>query len=250
VLAAVILAAALGDAEPAPQPQGVLERVVAQFRSHRPPPPYESYTLVRMQQTTNGAPDIPNNYAKRVWFRGADRAALTRLVFKDGSLGPLTFDRPAFNEARDPGPPTVDLFEPARVTNRAEAAAAAPDYAVDSLETLGPVLHLVIHPVRDAGRNRLREIFCDSTTYELRKLVATDALYITRGPTYPIVLTITMGVVGGIPVVTELHGVVGGGFNGDGQEVDYQFRDITFPAALPDWFFDPRTYRAHANDPT
>jgi hypothetical protein len=57
-----------------------------------------------------------------------------------------------------------------------------------------------------------------------------------------------MGSVQGFPVVTNLHGVVTGGYHGDGQEVDYRFTDIAFPATLPSWYFDARSYAAHQND--
>jgi hypothetical protein len=59
-----------------------------------------------------------------------------------------------------------------------------------------------------------------------------------------------MGMVQGIPVVTDIHGVVGDGYSGDGSTVDYLFRDISFPATLPDWYFDAKTYSANeANEP-
>jgi hypothetical protein len=78
--------------------------------------------------------------------------------------------------------------------------------------------------------------------------VAVDKLFVDRGPTYPVTYTITYGVAQFIPVVTEIQGLVGGGYNEDGKEVDFAFSDIAFPAALPDWYFDPRTYRQHEAD--
>ena len=42
-----------------------------------------------------------------------------------------------------------------------------------------------------------------------------------------------------------IHGVIGDGYVGDGQTVDFTFRDIKFPATLPDWYFDPRQYGQH-----
>ena len=271
MLALVMLAAAVAaptpTAAPTPSPQRVLGLIRAQFRSHRPPPPYETYTLVRSQKTTNGYPDFPNSYTKHIWVRNVDRAALTRMVFRDEARGPLTFDRPAFNEARDPGPPTADVFEPAPARPHPVTEVPTPepnytplpviggvrtliesDYKVESLAVEGDELHLHIYPIRDVERNRLREIYCDRRTYELHKLVATDKLFIDKGPVYPVTFTITMGMVQGIPVVTDLHGVVGGGYNDDGKEVDYQFRDITFPKSLPEWYFNDRSYAQHAND--
>ncbi|MDB5027372.1 MAG: hypothetical protein JWO66_1061 [Candidatus Eremiobacteraeota bacterium] len=282
MLAYVILAAALAkptpapvratpapiaSVEPTPTPQRVLGLIRAQFRSHRPPPPLITYTLTRAQKATNGYPDFANSYTVHVWVRSSDRAALTRLVFRDDARGPLKFDRPAFNEARDPGPPTADVFEPAPARPHPVEEVPTPeprytappliggvrtiiesDYHVDSLEVEGDQLHLHITPIRDVERNRLREVFCDKKTYELRKLIATDKLFIEKGATYPATFTITMGVVQGVPVVVDIHGVIGGGYTGDGQDVDFKFTDIAFPKSLPDWYFDPRSYARHANE--
>ncbi len=275
MLASVLLAAALATpaaapaAEPTPSPQRVLGLIRSQFRSHRPPPPYETYTLVRAQKATNGYPDPTGSYTVHVWVRNADRAALTRFVYRDEARGPLAFDRPAFNEDRDPGPPTADVFEPAPARPHPVSEVPTPeprytplpvigsvraliesDYRVDSLRTEGDQLHLMIYPIRDVERNRLREIYADAKTLELHKLVATDKLFVNNGKdgVFPVVFTITMGTVQGYPVVTSFHGVVGGGYNGDGQEVDYRFADITFPASLPAWYFDARSYAAHKND--
>jgi hypothetical protein len=256
------------SSEPTPTPQRMLGLIRAQFRSHRPPPPLESYTITRAQKATNGYPDFANSYIKHVWVRNLDRAALTRLVFRDEARGPLSFDRPAFNEARDPGPPTADVFEPAPARPHPVSEVPTPepnytplpviggvrtiiesDYRVDALDVEGSELHLHIFPIRDVERNRLREVFVDRKTLELHKLIATDKLFIEKGPVYPVTFTITMGVVQGYPVVTNLHGVVGGGYSGDGQLVDFTFTDIAFPRTLPDWYFDARQYAPHANDP-
>jgi hypothetical protein len=277
MMSAIVLAAALAmqgaapAAEPSPTPQRVLGLIRSQYRSHRPPPQYETYTLVRSQKTDRGYPDPVGSYTLHVWVRNVDRAALTRKVFRDDYRGDLTFDRPAFNEDRDPGPPTADVFEPAPARPHPVSEVPTPephytplpvigsvralfesDYRVDSLNVEGDQVHLMIYPVRDVERNRLREIYADAKTLELRKLIATDKLFDDPNPVkakvYPVTFTITMSNVQGYPVVTNLHGVVGGGYTGDGQIVDYRFSDIEFPASLPSWYFDPRSYAAHQND--
>lgn len=276
VLAVFLLAAALAtpapaaSTEPSPTPQHVLGLIRSQFRSHRPPPQFETYTITRSQKATNGYPDPTGSYTFHVWVRNMDRAALTRQVFRDDYFGRLTFDRPAFNEARDPGPPTADVFEPAPARPHPVSEVPTPephytplpiigsvralfesDYRVDSLKPEGDQLHLQIFPIRDVERNRLRDVYVDAKTLELRKLIATDKLFVSGGRSaevYPVTFTITMGTVQGYPVVTNLHGVVGGGYNGDGQEVDFRFTEIAFPAALPAWYFDARSYAAHQND--
>ncbi|MBV8748247.1 MAG: hypothetical protein JO103_00895 [Candidatus Eremiobacteraeota bacterium] len=267
VMLAAVVATPTPDAFPTPTPQRTLGLIRAQFRSHRPPPPFETYTLVRTQKATNGYPDFANSYTRHYWVRNLDRAALRRDVFRDDARGPLTFDRPAFNEARDPGPPTADVFEPAPTRPHPVDEVPTPepnytplpviggvrtiiesDYKVESMEVEGDQLHLHIFPIRDIERNRLREIYCDKKTYELRKLIATDKLFVDRGNVYPVTFTITMGMVRGVPVVTDIHGIVGGGYNDDGKDVDFEFRDITFPDTLPEWYFNARTYAQHAND--
>ena len=122
------------------------------------------------------------------------------------------------------------------------------DYRVDALAIEGDEMHLTIYPIRDVERNRLREVYVDRKTLELHKLIATDKLFVERGPVYPVTFTITMGIVDGVPVVTEIHGVVCGGYNDDGKDVDFRFTDITFPKSLPEWYFDARTYASHTND--
>lgn len=256
------------EATPSPTPQRYLGLIRAQFRSHRPPPAYITYTLVRAQKATNGYPDYANSYTDHYWVRNVDRAALRRRVFRDDARGELAFERPAFNEDRDPGPPTADVFEPApsRPHPISEVPTPEPldtpipviggvktfierDYHVDAVVVEGDELHLSVTPIRDVDRNRLREIYVDRRTLELHKLVATDKLFIDQNhQVFPVTFTYTMGMVQGIPVVTDLHGVVGGGYDDDGKDVDYQFRDITFPATLPDWYFDARTYAQHANN--
>lgn len=250
---------------PLPSPEALLQLIRNQFRSHRPPPPFVSYTIIRKQQTALGYPDELESYTEHVWVRSTDRAALAVRVYRDDYRGDMTFERPAFNEPRDPGPPTADLFEraPVKPHNGLNDYIPTPE-PVQTLQTLatvkaigetaykvvnvaveGPLLHLSVVPFRDVERNRLREIYADKKTYELRRVVATDRLYIDGGPSYGVIFTVDLQMLQGRPVVTRIHGVVGDGYDGDGQVVDYWFNDIRFPATLPDWYFDPRDYSAH-----
>jgi hypothetical protein len=239
----------------------------AKFRSHRPPPPYITYTMVRYQKDTNGFTDYVGSYTYHIWCRTSDRAALKRKVFRDTARGDLEFDRPAFNEDRDPGPPTADVFEPAPL--KAHPVTFVPtaeptnlpvigsvtaigefDYKVVSMDVQGSELHLVIEPTRTPERNRLRELFVDKSTLEIHKLIATDTLFV-EGPRvtkYRVGFTILMGTVAGHPVITDLHGTVYDGYDDDGKDVDFHYKDITFPDTLPAWYFDPHSYAAHKDE--
>ena len=296
-IAAVIIAvAAAGPARtsaqvPTPSPQftlppyqsltpvrilGLARRV---FRSRRPPPPYETYTLVRTQFTDYGPepgaspyPDPLGSYTKHYWVRNIDRAALTRQTFRDDAEGPPLFDRPALNEPRDPGPPTVDLFEPAPVHQHIDPQSfvPTPEPSGEPLKTIGSViaigesdydvpqmtverglLHLVLKPRRDPERNVLREIWIDKHSYELRKIIAHDRLFDGDEGIFPMVITYTLGYLSNQLVVTRFYGVIEPRVDpngtqhivsGIGSVIDITFQDITFPSSLPAWYFDPRQY--------
>jgi hypothetical protein len=254
---------------PLPSPEDVLRQIRKVFRSHRPPPPYETYTLVRKQMTTQGYPDYPNTYTVHIWCRTSDRAALERKVYRDDYRGDMTFDRPAFNEDRDPGPPTADLFEKAPVHPNPVSFVPTPepsgteppvigsvrvvgetDYKATKAVLEGNLIHVSVVPFRDTERNRLREIYVDAKTYELRKIVSTDRLFVTGdvNSIYGVTFTVTLEQLDGIPVVTYIYGVVGDGYNDDGKTVEYWFKDIKFPQSLPDWYFDPHQYAQHRSD--
>jgi len=259
-----VIAAPLPAPAALSQPDQILAKIRQTFRAHRPPPPYVTYTLVREQLTEQGYPDYVNSYTYHIWCRTLDRAALARKVFRDDARGPLEFLRPEFNQDRDPGPPTADVFERAPAHPQPVEVAPTPEptglptvigsvtaygeleYHVTAVTTEGSTLHLSLRPIRDPDRNRLREVYVDKKTYELKKLVATDKLFITPGnEIHPELFTITMSMSDGRPLVTAVNGVTTDDYTGDGHVVNYQFKDIKFPSALPDWYFNAHSYAMH-----
>lgn len=280
VALAVLLLAALGLAGTAPaaspavptamavptlSPDQLLAAIREKFRSHRPPPPFETYTMIRKQMTDYGYPDYVNSYTYHIWYRSSDHGALGRKISQLGDVGPLEFFRPIFNGPIDPGPPTADLFEPAPLHTYPPTFVPTPeasnppviatikvhgefDYRVTSVQKEGDELHLTLVPRRDPERNRIRQLWVDAKTLELRKLVATDKLFVPGHDPYPVLFTIELQMFQGIPIITHIHGVVYGGYDGDGQTVDYDFNDTTFPASLPSWYFNPREYTQHLDD--
>lgn len=254
---------------------GFVRRV---YREHRPPPQFETYTLVRKQNTNYGYPDVVNSYTKHYWVRNTDRAALVRMVYRDDYDGDMSFDRPALNQPRDPGPPTADLFEPAHPQPVSYVPTPEPttaplktigsiiafgesDYNVPKVTVEGNELHLVLQPRRDPERNVLREIWVDKHSYTLRRVIAHDRLFAEGDGVYPVKFTYTLGYLDGYVVITHLDGVVlptvdkdragnitEKAYDGDGATVTYDFQDITFPKALPQWYFDPHQYGSHVAD--
>jgi hypothetical protein len=257
---------------------GVIRRV---YRMRRPPPTYETYTLVRKEDTNYGYPDPLGTYTVHYWVRNTDRAALMRRVYRDDYDGDMTFDRPALNQPRDPGPPTADLFEPAHPqpvsfvptpeptseplkTIGSVVAIGESDYNVPKMMVEGSELHLVLQPRRDPERNVLREIWVDKNSYTLKKVIAHDRMFVEQGHTYPMKVTYTLGYLAGYVVITHIDAVVlprqervgneyqdisdFGDETGDADSLTIDFKDITFPQSLPAWYFDPKQYGAHLAD--
>ena len=118
------------------------------------------------------------------------------------------------------------------------AAVGEFDYRIDSIDVTGDTIHLKILPTRDPDRNRLRELFADKSTYELKEFIATDKLFIDgTHDVYGVSFDVKLGMLQGMPVVTDIHGTV----------VDYRFRNIAFPATLPAWYFTGQ-YAGHSDD--
>jgi hypothetical protein len=295
LIAALVYVPPSASADPQPAPSlppyqsltpvrllGYIRRV---YRLRRPPPPYETYTLVRAQNSNYSVgpdqppvPDYANSYTRKYWVRNLDRAALMRQVDRGDTDGQLMFDRPALNQPRDPGPATADLFEPAHPqplnviptpeptngpykTIGSVVVVGESDYNVPKVTVEGDTLHLILTPRRDPERNVLREIWVDKHTFVLRKVIAHDRLFVQGDDVYPVIFTYTLGYLDGYVVITHLDGIVlpivrkdrsgtigEKTYTGDGQKVTYDYQDITFPGSLPSWYFDPRTYAQHQDD--
>jgi hypothetical protein len=262
-------------------PTRVLGLIRHVYRAHRPPPPFETYTLEKkVWNSYDNLPDPAETYKKKYWVRNADRAALVRMLYRDDAEGDLAFDRPALNQDRDPGPPTADLFEPAHPqpvsvvptpeptsapeslkTIASAIAYGEPDYNVKSMTVEGTMLHLVLQPKRDPERNVLREIWADKKTYVLRRVIAHDRMFIDgTSHVYPMRVDYSLGYLDGYVVITHVDADVlpaadsdASSFEvdtGDSPKLTMDFTDISFPASLPDWYFNPREYgQNQANAP-
>ncbi len=264
---ATVPAAATSAPIPTMSPEALLAAIRNRFRSHRPPPPYETYTYQSKGNTNYGEPDYAGNLTMNVWYRSSDHAAFTRRTTELGFVGDPDFKRTLFNAAIEPGPPTADVFEPSPLHTHSPNFVPTPeptnepkilvtvrvrgefDYRVASVTSEGSDLHLKLEPRRDPMRNRLRELWVDAKTLELHKLVATDILFIIgTKDQYPMLFTYYFSTLAGMPVITHLHGVVYGGYDGDEQTVDIDFKDVVFPLKLPDWYFDPHTWGQHKSE--
>ncbi len=252
---------------PTPNPYTILARVKAGLRAVDRPA-FVVYTLVR-NDTIDGVPDLYNSYSLRIWCRTSDSAALSRHVYAGRVVGPAEFIEPVFDKPIDPGPPTADLLDVIRQT-QGTAPTPAPtgssppvigsvsvvietNYRVTYAGVDGPDDHLVLEARRDPDRNRLTDLYVDRYNSSIHRAVAHDHLY-TDGRVIPQRFEIDFGTLHGIPVIIAIHGETD--FNAPENrnsglplnEVKYRFEDVSFPAALPDWYFDPAQYGAHRGD--
>lgn len=240
--------------------QEVLHAISAAFAAHERPA-YVSYKLQRRQQTPDGLPDLEWSYTYRVWYRASDNGALERMVFR-GRAGDLRFVHVVFDEACDPGPPTADIFNlpalsapssnssvPESLKTIASVRALGPPvYDVVLAERQGDVWHLRVRPRAHPERYRLRELWADAKTYELQKAVVADELFTEGGRVFDQLDTMTFTMLDGRALITHIHARANFDENTppDGVDIDYDFSDITFPPSLPDWYFQPLLYGAHA----
>jgi hypothetical protein len=230
---------------------GALFSQIVHAYAARPRAPFVSYTIRREQQTPDGLPDLEWSYTYRVWYRASDASALERRVFR-GRPGSLHFTRVSFNGPWDPGPPTADVFGLAGAAETAThappasyrtiasvVASGGPAYEVTSAQLEGVQWHLRVRPLHVPGTYILRELWADAATFELKKAVVADKLFIQAGPVYDQLDTIAFALVNGRETIAHIHARAN--FDdqpgGAGSDVDYDFSDIAFPATLPDWYF-------------
>jgi hypothetical protein len=279
VLATVAVAFACAAVSPVAgdpvQPTGdqLLARVKAVFRSHARPP-FISYTLVRRDKH-NGMPDFENSYTLKIWCRTADRSALARRAWRGKAYGALQNITVMFDREVDPGPPTADMFEKRLFGARSARIDASPrpgasenapapapaetaypeigrvsaldgDYRAVRVARDGELLHLWLVPRTDPDRNRLDELWVDAETFELRRALVRDHLYLgLSGQSIEDEFDVRFRPgPGGLPLISTIHGQTAYGQF----ETDYTFEDVGFPDRLPDWYFEPKQYGVHVAD--
>jgi hypothetical protein len=243
-----------------PSGEQILLRAKTVFRAHVRPP-YVTYTLERRDRA-GGLPDLENSYELKVWCRSADRNALTRRAWRGAAYGDLVNETVAFDGYVDPGPPDADIFERALFARGSPEPSPLPevsqppligavtvshdyDYRVTRTTRDGDTWHLTLVPRRDEARNRIDDLWVDATTYEIRRMRVRDHLYLDfTGQSLPDEFDVRFTERDGLPMIATIHGETAF----DAYQTDYTFHDIAFPATLPPWYFEPKTYGQHRAD--
>ena len=255
-ITALAVAPAMIAAQPASErtPEQILIRAKTTYHAHAVPR-YVVYTVQRKERT-NGVIDFADSYKLRLWCRTSDNRCLARHVTNGRVGGPLVSLQPRFNAAIDPGPVTVDLFEPppppratpppatsTLPTIGSVRAQAEADFRARSARRIGDAYELEVEPRRDPDRNRAQTMTIDAQTFELRRVIARDRLYLAGSATsYPETFTIDLRMLAGHPILDHIHGGTGEGYD---SEVDYTYSNVTFPETLPAWYFEPASYGIH-----
>jgi hypothetical protein len=282
LLAAAPLAIARHASAATPTPidgTSIFARAKATFRAH-PRPEFVVYTLRRTEVRDKKQLES-GTYVLRIWYRSGDRAAMSRrlgtasplgttgALATPGPPGPLVFYQVAFNQPTDPGPPTTDIFEPVpphggvlptplphedmRTIENVHVAAEL-DYAVINAELAGDAYHLWVQARRDVDRNRLRELWIDVQTYDVRRAIANDRLYFSDagGGWVADIFDMALDLQDGVPVIRTIASTTEVDkdtiANGPHDQIQFSFEDIAFPATLPSWYFHPQEYGFHIQE--
>ena len=278
VLAAFAVALACGAQSPAPEPpppattttmpkhvtgDQLLARIKQVFRAHVRPP-YVEYTLIRRDRH-NGAPDFENSYSLKIWCRASDRSALARKAWNGVAYGSLQNITVAFDElstrAADRRHLRARAVRAAPAGGAGSQASESPlpviggvtvttdyDYRVAGARREGALLHLALEPKRDPDRNRIDDLWVDAATFEIARMRVRDHLYFGfTGQSIEDEFDARFTMRDGLPVLASIHGET----QYDQFETDYTYTDVTFPTALPEWYFEPKLYGLHkAEAPT
>ncbi len=160
---------------------------------------------------------------------------------------------PAAQSAGEPSLP--DVPEPLKTIAHV-VAYAPPNYSIDlaGIEPVEnhPCYHMRLRPLSDPQRHNLRELWVDTTTYDLWK-ARFDGSYrpLPMAPSSPTSFTSIFGPAGPYWIVSRQHWTWTDVQADIFIDINMEVNKIVFPAALPDYLFDQAEYdkRRNARDP-
>lgn len=255
VLLLVGIGSASAPARAADAPdQQVLVRIEHVVNADRPPP-FLSYTMTRVTEIGDNKVPGQDDYTYRIWLRTGDHAALG-VEQSDRVFKKLTFLRPAMYEFGDPSPLGSDIFREAKEYPEATPEAVGPipvarfaasAYRVTALTNIDKYLVITLEPRTDPRRFPLRKLVVDSGTLQIVRAVAVDRMFNIgeRSLAFGLVTTIDLETIEGHTLITK---ILAQHFTDD--RVDFQmvttFEHVKAYSAMPDWYFNPAIYGAHA----
>ena len=255
---AVALLAQTPAAPPSPaatsQPNEILFKALARLRSYGTPP-YVVYVIEE-----NGA-------YRRVAFRGADEmmndvalpagATLPNARIYRAFVGPLS--RSVHEAIATPSPagtttsPLPNATSPALAGNDLESTLKTIavvssrghlyDVMTTGIETMNghSVYHIALHPRRDPEENKIRDLWIDTSTYDVVRAdyVQAPDIQIVGGEAD---LTVDFMTVGNYRIAASWMAVYHAPGMRTGVYRQLRVVKMAFPQTLPDWLFDEPSY--------
>jgi hypothetical protein len=272
VIAALLAALATAAPFASPSPQEIFDRAFTRLASY-PVAPYAVEIATRHEVTHSSEPGRGGvvDFSVRYTFRSSDRSenfasyptlseGLPQAVIVRAELGAFAWSmrRDRLTTPQRAGEPTSpDVPEPLKTIAHV-VAYGPPNYAIDLAGTESvdghPCYHLRLRPLSDPVRHNLRELWVDTTSFDLWK-ARFDGSYRPIPPA-PSSLTTFVSIfapVGAYWIVSRQHWTWTDVGNALFIDIDMEVNKIVFPATLPDFLFDQAEYdkrqRAGENDP-
>lgn len=271
----VALVAALATATPAtpPTPREIFDKTFTRLASY-PVAPYALEIATRHEVASSPVPGRGGTveYALRYAYRSSDGVeSVTEYPLRDQRLPPALIaskqlgafawsprrenPRSAQQQAGDPSLP--DVPQPLKTIAHV-VTYAPPNYAIDVAGTESidghPCYHVRLRPLSDPQRHNLRELWVDTTTYDLWK-ASFDGTYspVPLAPSSPSTFTSIFAPIGPYWIVSRQHWTWSDMTDSIYVDINLEVNKIVFPATLPDYLFDPAEYdkrlKAHELDP-
>lgn len=239
----------------APDPVAIFTHAQAAWNA-RAVPPYESFTLpcdeTFLAKSCNAGTVVQfivrlhdgRTFAQTLDADGRPGTVLVRGGYAFGPAGaPLGFYRraPAQGTAPLSAPPNL-AADPMQTIAVVEAVDRAYDISYIETTTIGAhtVYHLRLHPLRNPQQYPLRDLWIDTTTYDVMRLTYVwpynDS---TASITYDFAATGREGIWSIVHI--DAQAVSHGLFTTHTEHVSEDLRDITFPVNVPDEDFRPAT---------
>jgi len=166
-------------------------------------------------------------FAPDVWLvRGEKTAAAANANF-----APDLGDLKTIAAVRAVAPPAYDI-------SLAGVSRAADGHAI---------YHLTLKPRFDPVKHNLRELWIDAATYNLLRARVLGSYQVKGHPEEPSMAVEDFGAVGPYWLVTHVQWEYDVPF-GARVVVDVAALRMSFPDAIPDWYFDERAFARHRND--
>lgn len=262
------LLAVLATASPSasPTPQEIFDRTFTRLASY-PLAPYAVEIATRHEVASSPEPDRGGvvDFAMRYTFRSADRTenfasyptpttALPPAFMVHAALGAFAWSMrrdtaPAAQRVGEPSLP--DVPQPLKTIAHV-VVYAPPNYTIDvtGIESVDghPCYHLRLRPLSDPQRYNLRELWADTSTYDLWK-ARFDGSYrpLPMAPSSPTSFTPVFAPVGPYWIVSRQHWTWTDVQADVFIDINMEVNKIVFPAALPDYLFDQAEYDKHQN---